>query len=130
MWYCFWKSPVLRTVSSVFCGSLLMLAVALPLAVLLLFLHVPERFLILLSDLLWCLGAFFAGRLSGKHARIQGILTGISCGILLSSILLGGAVFLEIPLSARLLRRCGILTFCAVCGGICGVNTEITKPPY
>lgn len=130
MRYSIWKSPVLRSVSGVLSGILLMAAAAVPIAVLLLFVHIPERFLMLLSDVLWCMGAFFAARISGKHARTHGILTGFFCGLLLCAILMCGAAILDTPLSARLWCRCGMLIICAICGGICGVNTRITKPPY
>lgn len=130
MRYSIWKSPVLRSVSGVLSGIMLMAAAAVPIAVLMLFVHIPERFLMLLSDVLWCMGAFFAGKISGKHARVHGIRTGITCGILMCVVLMSVCCGLGAVISLRIQIRCMAILPCAVLGGILGVNTRITKPPY
>lgn len=130
MRYGFWKSPVSRTLSGVIFGMMIIAAAAVPIAVLLLFLNIPERFLMLLSDLLWCMGSFFAGKITGKHARVHGIRTGIACGILMCVVLMSVCSAMGAAISLRIQIRCLAILPCAVLGGILGVNTRITKPPY
>lgn len=125
-----WKSPISRTLLGVLYGLLMMLAATLPFAVLMLFLPIPAPILMVISDLLWCMGAFFGARLAGKHARVHGIATGLSCGMVLCVVLLTGAGYVGAGICTRILLRCTALLPCAVLGGILGVNTKILKPPY
>ncbi len=107
-----------------------MAGIAALLTILLLFMNVPERFLILAADVIWCIGAFIAGRISGKHARLHGIRIGLLCGLFLCCILLAACVCMDAAITARVWIRCAAVLPSGVCGGICGVNTKINKPPY
>ncbi|MBE6851792.1 MAG: TIGR04086 family membrane protein [Ruminococcus sp.] len=125
-----WKSSVFRIILSSFYGLAWMAGGAALLTILLLFMSIPERFLILSADILWCFGTFQAGRLAGKHARLHGIRTGFLCSALMCGILLAVCIGMDAELSARVGLRSAMLLPAGICGGICGVNTKIKKPPY
>lgn len=121
-----WGSPVFRLLLSVGRGLLWIAAGCLLLSGLLLLTAVPDWLLRTAADVLWGIGAFRAGLVYGFHARRHGIASGLLCGLLLCAILLAGCVCMG---GALHFRRCGWILLLAVCGGICGVNRKIVKPP-
>ncbi len=125
-----WKSSVFRTLFGVLYGMLWMAGGLLLLSGLLLLGNVSEQFLMIAADVLWCIGALIAGHRSGYHARLHGIRTGMLCGTLMCGVLLAGCVWMQYEIALHLWIRCALLLLSSVIGGIWGVNTKITKPPY
>lgn len=88
----------------------------------------PVSVLRFAAGLLWCTGAFLAGRRCGLHGRRYGALEGAVCGILLLAMRLLGARLLGESFGGTgwyvwLLPLTGSL------GGVLGVNTKLRRAP-
>ncbi len=125
-----WQSPVLRLLLAQLSGFVWIAAGAVLLACLLLVCNVPAWLLVWLSDAIWCASGFRAGRCAGFHARHSGIRHGMLCGVGMGAVLMLACLVLKGTLSRRVMVRCMLLLAAAVCGGVCGVNTRLRRPPY
>ena len=125
-----WKSPLCRLALAVCLGLLWVAGGAVLCAAGLLLGNMPEWLLAWISTLLWCVGAFRAADCFAWHTRRGGIGSGLLCSGMLCAVLLIGAYCMEGVLWHRILLRCLLLTAAGICGGICGVNRKITRPPY
>ena len=88
----------------------------------------PVSVLRFAAGLLWCTGAFLAGRRCGLHGRRYGALEGAVCGVLLLAMRLLGARLLGESFGGTgwyvwLLPLTGAL------GGVLGVNTKLRRAP-
>lgn len=121
-----WKSAVYRHILAVLEGVFWMACGGLLLSLLLLKLGAPPAMLMrILTQILWCMGAFLSGRRAGSHGRRHGIRTGLICGALLCSILASGAVLLHEVWHMEMLLRMVLILMAGAIGGIIGVNTRI-----
>lgn len=78
--------------------------------------------------LFWCIGAWFAGRRTGRHGRRHGAIEGMTCGLLLNLVWFCGAMVMgSIP--AHWLRHVLLVCAAGAGGGIWGVNTKLHGAP-
>ena len=76
---------------------------------------------------LWCGGAFMAGRRAGLHGRRHGLLSGLCCGVLLMLVLLCGTVLLRETAAPGYWLRCLLLLPSGASGGGVGVNSRVIR---
>lgn len=124
-----WRSIVFRITLAAAEGMLAVLIGGFLLAVLILKLGLPSAGILrFAAGLVWAIGAFLAGRRSGRHGRRYGAAEGALCGFVLTVLWLCGAVlFHETPDS--LWVHSIALPLSGAAGGILGVNTRLRKPP-
>ncbi|MCR5718866.1 MAG: TIGR04086 family membrane protein [Oscillospiraceae bacterium] len=124
-----WRSSVFRLLFAAAEGFLIVCSGSVMTALLIWKAGLPSAVILrTVSEILWGMGAFFAGRRSGLHGRRQGAAEGALCGAILFLIWLCGVViFKEAPKSMLLQGIMMPLTGAA--GGILGVNTRLKKPP-
>lgn len=77
---------------------------------------------------LWCGGAFMAGRRAGLHGRRHGLLSGLCCGGSLLLVLLCGTVLLRETAAPGYWVRCLLLLPSGASGGVLGVNSRASRP--
>lgn len=90
----------------------------------------PRALVSAMSTLALCVGCFTAAFLTGKQRRHGGMKTGLLCGIATCAfVFLFGMILLNSLAKLGGLPKILFGVFCGGCGGICGVNTKMKRPP-
>ncbi|MBO5227054.1 MAG: TIGR04086 family membrane protein [Ruminococcus sp.] len=128
---CFWDSRFCCTVGAVAAGLFVMLLFLTGFSILIANLDASDDMVSCMAAIALCAGSFIAGYIAAKHRRRHGLLIGLLCGVIMYfCVFFFGLIVLRSFSGAGTLMKLVLVLLCSCIGGVCGVNTNIKKPPH